>query len=126
MAKRTRVQRSASRRPGNRPATARPAAQRPVTTRPAVAREEPAELASSIEEALAVDAVGTSQPNTILRSTPGRLKVKPNSLLATRAETEYIYVGSDLRRIVLVGLTLFGVLLALWIVLVVLKLSALY
>lgn len=57
---------------------------------------------------------------------PGRVKVKPNSLLAARAETEYVYVGKDLRRIVMVGASLFGVLILLWIVLVVLGLSGLY
>jgi hypothetical protein len=126
VAKRTRVQRSASHRPGSRPAVVRPSAQRPPVARQPVPREEPAEIASTIEEALAVDVVGAAEPNSILRSTPGRLKVKPNSLLAARAETEYIYVGADLRKIVLVGLALFGVLIALWIVLVLMKVSALY
>jgi hypothetical protein len=54
------------------------------------------------------------------------MKVKANSLLAARAQTEYVYVGQDLRRIVLVGAMLFGILLALWIVLVILGVSGLY
>jgi len=40
--------------------------------------------------------------------------------------TEYVYVGQDLRRIALVGASLFGVLLLLWILLVVLGLSGIY
>ena len=62
----------------------------------------------------------------IARSTPGRVKVKANSLLAAKAATEYVYVGQDLRRIAIVGASLFGVLLLLWVVLVVLGLSGLY
>jgi hypothetical protein len=62
----------------------------------------------------------------IARSTPGRVKVKPNSLLAAKAATEYVYVGQDLRRIAIVGASLFGVLILLWIVLVVLGLSGIY
>ncbi len=62
----------------------------------------------------------------VARSTPGRVKVKPNSLLAAKAATEYVYVGQDLRRIALVGASLFGILLLLWIVLVVLGLSGIY
>ena len=62
----------------------------------------------------------------VARSTPGRVKVKPNSLLAAKAATEYVYVGQDLRRIAIVGASLFAVLLLLWIVLVVLGLSGIY
>lgn len=62
----------------------------------------------------------------ISRSLPGRIKVKPNSLLAARASTEYVYVGRDLRRIVIVGAAMFGTLILLWILLVVLGLSGLY
>ena len=54
------------------------------------------------------------------------MKVKPNSLLAAKAATEYVYVGQDLRRIAIVGASLFGILLLLWILLVVLGLSGLY
>jgi hypothetical protein len=67
-----------------------------------------------------------SHGGAILRSTPGRVKVKANSLLAARAQTEYVYVGQDLRRILIVGALLFGILLALWIVLVILGVSGLY
>ncbi len=69
---------------------------------------------------------GAASTAAISRSLPGRIKVKPNSLLAARAETEYVYVGRDLRRIVIVGAGMFGTLIVLWILLVVLGLSGLY
>lgn len=67
-----------------------------------------------------------ADPAAIARSMPGRMKVKPNSLLAAKAATEYVYVGQDLRRIAVVGASLFGVLLLLWVLLVVLGLSGIY
>jgi hypothetical protein len=56
----------------------------------------------------------------------GRVKVKPNSLLAARAADEYIYVGKDMRRIVTIAAALGVVLIVLWLLLVVLNLSGLY
>lgn len=52
---------------------------------------------------------------TPARSTRGRTKVKEGSLLAERAAREYVYVGVDLRRIVVVAAVLLGTLLALWL-----------
>ena len=52
-------------------------------------------------------------------------KVKAGSILAERAATEYVYVAHDLRRILLVAAGLIGLMLALWLVVVVLKLVAL-
>lgn len=49
------------------------------------------------------------------RSTPGRIKVKPDSLLAARAQQEYLYVGEDLRRIVVVAGILIAALLLAWL-----------
>jgi hypothetical protein len=49
------------------------------------------------------------------RSTPGRLKVKPDSLLASRAKDEYVYVREDLRRIVIVDGGLLIALIVLWL-----------
>lgn len=131
MAKRTRVTRSAPARPGMRVASAKgPAAPRrdAVTPRPVSAPLAPAQpLPSAVESVALVDVPpGAASTAAISRSLPGRIKVKPNSLLAARAETEYVYVGRDLRRIVIVGSTMFGTLLLLWIVLVVLGLSGLY
>jgi hypothetical protein len=57
---------------------------------------------------------------------PGRLKVKPNSLLAARAAEEYVYVGKDLRRIAIVGVSVFVALFVAWILLVVANLSGMY
>jgi hypothetical protein len=132
VAKRTRVARTAPHRPGTRPVGARGAAaapRRPDATpigRTVSAPLAPAQpLPSEVQASALVETQG--QPGgPILRSTPGRLKVKPNSLLAARAQTEYVYVGQDLRRIVTVGAILFGILLALWIVLVLLGMSGLY
>jgi hypothetical protein len=50
------------------------------------------------------------------RSTPGRLKVKPDSLLAQRAQEEYVYVGQDLRRIAIVAGGLYLTLIVVWLV----------
>jgi hypothetical protein len=143
VAKRTRGSRTAPNRPGARPAAARPAnTPRRVTARPvsaplAPAQPMPSEVGASIlttgadavapAGAEAVAPMATPRGSAaIARSTPGRPKIKPNSLLAVKAETEYVYVGRDLRRIVTVGATLFGILLVLWVVLVVLGLSGLY
>ena len=48
------------------------------------------------------------------RSTQPRTRVKPGSLLAARAATEYVYVAQDIKRIVLVSALLTGVLLVLY------------
>jgi hypothetical protein len=131
VAKRTRVTRTAQ-RPGARPATVKgataPTRREPVATSAALA---PAQPLSSVGDAVALveaqsGSTATAGSGAISRSMPGRVKVKPNSLLAARAETEYVYVGKDLRRIVMVGASLFGVLILLWILLVVFGLSGLY
>jgi hypothetical protein len=112
------------------PSTKGPAAARrdPVAPRPISAPLAPAQpLPSAVLGGGLVEAqpASTAQPG-ISRSLPGRIKVKPNSLLAARAETEYVYVGRDLRRIAIVGASMFGTLFLLWILLVVFRLSALY
>jgi hypothetical protein len=61
-----------------------------------------------------------------MRTAHARARAKPGSLLASRAATEYIYVGRDLRRIALVAAILFGVLIVLWLVIVLAGLSELY
>jgi hypothetical protein len=48
-------------------------------------------------------------------------RVKPGSLLAAKAATEYVYVAQDMRRIALVAALLFGILFALWLLIVVLQ-----
>jgi len=78
-------------------------------------------------------AVGTREPDAVgagVRPPPHsahhRLRAKPGSLLAARAESEYIYVGQDLRRISLVAALLAAILIGLWVVLVLLGVSPLY
>lgn len=55
-----------------------------------------------------------------------RARAKPGSLLASRAATEYVYVGQDLRKIVVMGAILFAILIALWVLIVLLGFSSLY
>ncbi|MFO1539595.1 MAG: hypothetical protein ACKOTZ_03975 [Chloroflexota bacterium] len=62
-------------------------------------------------------APAVTEPVEIVRSTHGRRKVKADSVLAARAAEEYVYVGQDLRRILIVALILFGALIAVWLVL---------
>ena len=106
MSKRTRgAHRTPARRPGQRGRIEGPrrpsAAVTPLTAAAAVAEDEmpAAEAAPPV-------------PN-VMRG--GR--VKPNSLLAARAAEEYVYVAQDLRRIALVAVLLFGLLIAAWIAL---------
>lgn len=59
-------------------------------------------------------AVEAPQPMAnVVRGSRGR----PNSLLAARGAEEYVYVAQDLRRIVVVGLLLFGLLIVAWVTL---------
>ena len=48
-------------------------------------------------------------------------RIKPGSILAARAATEYVYVAQDMRRILLVAGGLIGLLFALWLLVVVLR-----
>ena len=48
-------------------------------------------------------------------------RIKPGSVLAARAATEYVYVAQDMRRILLVAGGLIGLLFVLWLLLVVMK-----
>jgi hypothetical protein len=48
-------------------------------------------------------------------------KIKAGSLLAARAATEYVYVAQDMRRIILVAGVLATLLIALWVLIVVMK-----
>ena len=83
------------------------------TRRPAApaARITPAEGAGDVTMSAAVDA---QQPvaNTMRGS-----RVRPNSLLAARGAEEYVYVAQDLRRIAVVAVLLFGLLIAAWVAL---------
>jgi hypothetical protein len=50
-----------------------------------------------------------------------RARVKPGSLLAAKAATEYVYVAQDMRRILVVAAVLAAVMLILWLLLVVMR-----
>ena len=57
-----------------------------------------------------------------------RLARRPTDLLllATRAASEYVYVGADLRKIAVVAAALFGVMLVLWVLLVIVGVAGSY
>lgn len=129
MSKRTRG-RPVHRRPGTRPSPARPTATRSALpeTRPVDSVDEAIAAADSPTHAisrrtLVTAGAGTGPP---ARTTHHRARAKPGSVLAQRAATEYVYVAQDLRRIALVAVTLIGILLLLWIMLVVMGVSPLY
>jgi hypothetical protein len=56
-----------------------------------------------------------------VRAAAPRSRARPSSLLAAKAATEYVYVAQDVRRIVVVGALLFGIMFALWVLIVVLR-----
>ena len=106
MSKRTRgAKRTTANRPGQR---GRLDARRPAAP---VARITPAEGAGEDTMSAAVE---TQQP---MANTMRGSRVRPNSLLAARGAEEYVYVAQDLRRIALVAVLLFGLLIATWITL---------
>ncbi|MEO7119148.1 MAG: hypothetical protein ABIZ34_09285 [Candidatus Limnocylindrales bacterium] len=127
MTKRTRgpAPRPTHRRPGTRPATSRPAQARQPA---AITREIELETNDlvTVAEATEVPTAGTGLPTAARASAHLRARAKPGSLLAARAATEYVYVAQDLRRIAVVAGLLFGALIVLWIVLVLMEVSALY
>jgi hypothetical protein len=118
MAKRNRgsSRQAARRRAGSKPAArtrARPADQPPsqleaaATVAEDIVEERPAEAARELA--------------TVARARE-RARMKPGSLLAAKAASEYVYVAQDMRRILLVAASLFGVLVVGWLLIVVLRL----
>ena len=108
MSKRTR---GARRPPTNRPSHRGRGDRQPHPASPpeaaavaaeAIVKGRPAAAASELERAGGMNQLRTG-------------RVRPSSLLATRAAEEYVYVAQDLRRIALVAVLLFGLLFALWI-----------
>lgn len=101
--------------------THRPGGHAPVrgtSARPAGARDTEAAAAAAPAPSAAPAPVATAaEPVEIVRSTHGRRKVKADSVLAARASEEYVYVGQDLRRILVVAVLLFGALIGVWLVL---------
>lgn len=83
------------------------------------------EIAETFGEDIVVDQPAESLA-TLERAAPRagtrvHHKVKAGSLLAARAATEYVYVSQDMRRILLVASALVGILFALWLLVVVLR-----
>jgi len=85
--------------------------------RPADAADPVASAVAATEAASRATATRTSASTaaTTTHSPRGRVKIKPDSLLATRAQDEYVYVGQDLRRIVVVAVGLYATLIVLWL-----------
>ena len=85
----------------------------------------PSQLAAA--EVIAEDVIegkpteAASELEQVAHSTPARARVRPGSLLAVRAASEYVYVAQDMRRILLVAGALFGTLIVLWLLVVVFK-----
>jgi hypothetical protein len=108
-------------RPGGHPPVRSSAPLRPSMGRtaepPAAIPGEPLRPTDS-EALISPSAAAPAAPATATpsRSTRGRVKVKADSVLAARAEQEYLYVGEDIRRILVVAAGLFGALLIAWFV----------
>ena len=115
MSKRSRGSR---RSPTHRPGTRAPLARGTRPARPASQLTTAAEIASDAIEA--EPDVAIEEPAAAVPSRP-RPRGRPGSTLATRAATEYLYVAQDVRRIVVVAVILFGLMLLLWVLIVVLR-----
>lgn len=138
MAKRTRgVTPTSAYRPGQAPvkkslaSTSSPRAGSQPAAIPGAA-PRPSDLDAAI---VLADAAATSTPNVaaagprpapVVSHQRGHIKMKPNSLLASRATQEYVYVGEDLRHIAVVAAILFAALILLWLVVVVLNVFGIY
>jgi len=121
MAKRTR----GSSRPGQRrplPRTARSTATSPARVKPAsLTPEEEARAAELearlLEEERAAEAAAR-QSRERERRTAERTQTRPvGGSLAVRAAEEYAYVARDVRRIVVIAVGMFAILVGLWIAL---------
>ena len=114
MSKRVRGPVRTQRRPGARPPS------QSTTRRPQVSQLEAAELIAEdmIDQHPAEAAAELEKAE---RSLPMRARMKPGSILAAKAATEYVYVAQDMRRILFVAALLFGTLIILWMALVVMR-----
>ena len=117
MTKRVRTSRStAHRRPGARPQNrAKPR----TDVRPVSQLEAAAVIADDLADARPSEAA--AELERAARATYQSHRVKPGSVLAAKAASEYVYVAQDMRRIALVAAGLFGVLLVAWLLIVVLR-----
>jgi hypothetical protein len=86
------------------------------TARPASQLDVAEDLASEVAEVEPVASLDDPRAAVIAR---GRPRVRPTGVLAEQAAMEYLYVGKDLRRIVVVAAVLFAIMLALWVLIVV-------
>lgn len=75
-------------------------------------------VAADVVEDRPVEAAAVLEANARMHP---RSRVKPGSLLAAKAATEYVYVAQDMRRILIVAALLAAVMLILWALLVVMK-----
>ena len=107
---------AAHRRPGTRPAIDRPSRVR--ATRASSQLEVAPEIAEDVVEQRPAEAA--RELEKIARPSYARHRtVKPGSMLAVKAATEYVYVAQDMRRILFVAAALFGVLVVAWLFVVV-------
>jgi hypothetical protein len=129
VSKRTRGSARVHRRPGARPAGSRSTARRREAAPPTAADANTPVVDAQAGDALTGESAvaPTREPlrrvegeRTVPRANP-RSRVKPGSLLAARAATEYVYVSQDLKRISLVGGLLFATLFVLWLLIVYLR-----
>jgi hypothetical protein len=119
MPKKVRATGRPNRRPGSRPATERSNSARRATTVLPESQLETAEIvAEDVVEDRPAAAAAVLETNARMHS---RSRVKPGSMLAAKAATEYVYVAQDMRRILFVAALLAGVMLILWVLLVVMK-----
>ena len=119
MSKRVRGPVRTHRRPAGRPSSTPARRQATVPSQLSAAEI----IASDVIEGKPSEAA--TELEQIARSTPARGRVRPGSLLAVRAASEYVYVAQDMRRILLVAGALFGTLIVLWLLLVILRVIAL-
>jgi hypothetical protein len=121
------MQRSAT-RPASKPATPSTGASaastgevvaRPPDTLTAAEEARAAELEAQIvaeERAAEAEAEVSRRRVRSARSDEPAVAVRPSSNLAAQAAEEYGYVARDVRRIAIVGGSLVGVLIAIWII----------
>ncbi len=119
MAKKVRSPGRARRRPGEHPPGDRSATPRRAVSFAPTSQLEAAEI---VAEDVVEDrpAAAAAVLETTARNHP-RARVKPGSLLAAKAATEYVYVAKDMRRILIVAALLGAVMLVLWVLLVVMR-----
>ena len=119
MPKKVRATGRTNRRPGVRPAVERANSPRRSASAVPASQLETAEIvAEDMVEERPAEAAAVLETNARMHP---RSRVKPGSMLAAKAATEYVYVAQDMRRILVVAVLLAAVMLILWVMLVVMK-----